>query len=536
MTRSRGSRPGRNSPCPCGSGRKFKHCHGQLNHPLSRPGFQDEMQRALERHEARERLREHQHGRGHPIVSFEFEGRRFIAVKNKLYHGKWTTLFDFLAYYVKNTFGEVWWKAEVSNPSANPHPIQNWAQALNLYQQRLGQVPGKVQSAAMSGATAAYFGLAYNLFLLDHNVEVQQQLVKRLKNPRQFYPAYYETFVAAWFILAGFELNLENENDPTESHCEFTAYAKESGNRYSVEAKSRQSGKTHLDVGTQLAAALKKSAAYTRIVLIDVNVPSEQAETEQQWIEGVSSKITGREAKLTVDGVPAPPAYVIVTNNPSHHDLEGVAFRRGLLAEGFKIPDFGSKPFTSLIAAFKARQKHADVYQLVGAIRDYRIPSTFDGEVPEFAFAEAERRWIIGNNYELPDIEGGVQGKLTDAIVLENEKRVYLVLQTSDNRSITVTDALSDAEIRAYRHHPDTFFGVYRHVSQGIDNPIDLFAWFHENYKDTPRERLLELVNSRADIRELAELPQDELVLKVCEGYCMAMLARTSGWNAGSIR
>jgi preprotein translocase subunit SecA len=21
---------GRNDPCPCGSGRKFKHCHGQL--------------------------------------------------------------------------------------------------------------------------------------------------------------------------------------------------------------------------------------------------------------------------------------------------------------------------------------------------------------------------------------------------------------------------------------------------------------------------------------------------------------------------
>jgi preprotein translocase subunit SecA len=22
--------PGRNDPCPCGSGKKFKHCHGQL--------------------------------------------------------------------------------------------------------------------------------------------------------------------------------------------------------------------------------------------------------------------------------------------------------------------------------------------------------------------------------------------------------------------------------------------------------------------------------------------------------------------------
>jgi len=22
--------PGRNQPCPCGSGKKFKHCHGQF--------------------------------------------------------------------------------------------------------------------------------------------------------------------------------------------------------------------------------------------------------------------------------------------------------------------------------------------------------------------------------------------------------------------------------------------------------------------------------------------------------------------------
>ncbi|MFP4239466.1 MAG: SEC-C metal-binding domain-containing protein, partial [Rhodosalinus sp.] len=22
--------PGRNDPCPCGSGKKFKHCHGKL--------------------------------------------------------------------------------------------------------------------------------------------------------------------------------------------------------------------------------------------------------------------------------------------------------------------------------------------------------------------------------------------------------------------------------------------------------------------------------------------------------------------------
>ncbi|WP_143285575.1 SEC-C metal-binding domain-containing protein, partial [Burkholderia pseudomallei] len=26
-----GPRVGRNDPCPCGSGKKYKHCHGKLN-------------------------------------------------------------------------------------------------------------------------------------------------------------------------------------------------------------------------------------------------------------------------------------------------------------------------------------------------------------------------------------------------------------------------------------------------------------------------------------------------------------------------
>jgi preprotein translocase subunit SecA len=26
-----GAKIGRNDPCPCGSGKKYKHCHGQLS-------------------------------------------------------------------------------------------------------------------------------------------------------------------------------------------------------------------------------------------------------------------------------------------------------------------------------------------------------------------------------------------------------------------------------------------------------------------------------------------------------------------------
>jgi preprotein translocase subunit SecA len=31
VTPAEGPKVGRNDPCPCGSGKKYKHCHGQLN-------------------------------------------------------------------------------------------------------------------------------------------------------------------------------------------------------------------------------------------------------------------------------------------------------------------------------------------------------------------------------------------------------------------------------------------------------------------------------------------------------------------------
>ena len=49
---------------------------------------------------------------------------------------------------------------------------------------------GKVHSAPMTGAVAAYFGLAYNLYLVAHNMKVQEILIKRLKGKGQFYGAY----------------------------------------------------------------------------------------------------------------------------------------------------------------------------------------------------------------------------------------------------------------------------------------------------------------------------------------------------------
>jgi hypothetical protein len=183
-----------------------------------------------------------------------------------------------------------------------------WYDAVCHYQQRTIREPGKVHTAPMTGATAAYFGLAYSLYLLAHNVALQEKLIARLKNPDQFQGAYYETLVAAWFILAGFELRLEDESDSTDSHCEFTARSKTSGKSYSVEAKSRGPNKDHVDVGAQLGNALRKAAAHQRIVMIDVNVPDNPPRTAEAWLSEVMQRLKQREPTLTINGQPAPPA------------------------------------------------------------------------------------------------------------------------------------------------------------------------------------------------------------------------------------
>ena len=62
----------------------------------------------------------------------------------------------------------------------------------------------------MTGAAAAYFTLAYDLYSLAHNVEIQAKLLARLRNCDGFRGARYEAFVAATLIRAGFAIEFEN--------------------------------------------------------------------------------------------------------------------------------------------------------------------------------------------------------------------------------------------------------------------------------------------------------------------------------------
>jgi hypothetical protein len=174
-----GPKIGRNDPCICGSGRKFKHCHGRDEyalHNLSLSALLEkqiiaEGKRQIERGKAREMQRQKQQGLGRGIISVEHRGLRFIAVGGRVLWGKWKSFADFLNDYLKTTMRSEWGNAEIAKPLEERHPLMQWYDKICHLQRAYANEPGKLYSAPVTGAVSAYNRLAYNLYLIAHNVK-----------------------------------------------------------------------------------------------------------------------------------------------------------------------------------------------------------------------------------------------------------------------------------------------------------------------------------------------------------------------------
>src|SRR3569832_142720 len=96
----------RNAPCPCGSRRKYKKCHGNGQPaPAGPKALSPEALAALEVQRRR------QQGEGRPIISAEAFGYRFVAVKGRLHYSKsnnWGSVPGFLSDYLMTAMGKEW--------------------------------------------------------------------------------------------------------------------------------------------------------------------------------------------------------------------------------------------------------------------------------------------------------------------------------------------------------------------------------------------------------------------------------------------
>lgn len=383
----------------------------------------------------------------------------------------------------------------------------------------------------VTGAISAYNRLAYNLYLIAHNgKDIQTRLISRLKNKDNFQGAFFETQVAAWMIQAGFELEFEDEADGSTKHCEFTATYVKTGEKYSVEAKSREveaSSTSRARVGRKFFLALEKKADHKRLVFLNLNKPLHSREAAERAFDRAEHIIRASENRL-IENKPAPEAYVCITNMNDQYVLDTTAITMMISFFGFKIHDFMGDEFPSLREASRARERHWPMFQLFKSMEEHReIPQTFGGELPSEAFSpDSLPRLQIGQFYEVLGPDGTmVNAKLTQAIVADN-KAYCTLYDSSTDKSWIGTFEMSSDELAEYAKYPDTYFGVYYRQSKKVDTAMDLFDFFVDGYRDTPKERLIELLHDYPDQSALISMSHSEVVEILAESYAMPLIAK----------
>ena len=484
---------------------------------------------------AGEDIRVKQQGSGRPIISGNIGEYTVVATGNTLQYSKnWRTFADFLSDYIKMTLGSVWGNAELAKPLSERHPILQWYDAYCRYQATNQKKKGAIFSMPMIGVVYCYLGLAYNLYLMKHNAELQSRLVARLKDMKQFQGAYYELLVANCLIRAGFMLELEDEADKTAKHCEFSARSKTTGTRYWVEAKMRSVpgvlGKTDRDGSTSndptsrlkqhLRAALQKPAPDKRMIFIDLNANA----GELRWLDKTVRRLDDRERDL----VEGQEAYVFVTNMAFHRALDAASPGEGYV-HGLGISDFGKPSKIRLADWYRQKQKHIDASNVVEAFKIYpQIPDTFDGRPASEVFSDVESHRIqIGETYFFEGVgNGGEIGTVTSVLVQEKERQALVAITTKDGKGIILKRNMSDIELEDYKKYGDAYFGGPSNKQGELNDVFDLYEWLVTNYSKTPKERLLELAKDRPDIERLRNLDQFNLVLEICEGWTISVQRR----------
>lgn len=525
---------GRNQICPlCNSGKKFKKCCGG---PLQRKKVNNsksssdkifpELNEILERNNAKELIREQQQGLGKPIITTKFKNQQIIAVGNTIHYSpKWKTFPDFLSDYLKNIMGAEWGNSEIKKSYEDRHPILQWYDKYCKLQQKHSDGSNKIKTLTATGVVFCYLGLAYNLYLLEHNVELQKRYIERLKDINNFQGAYYELIIANCLIRSGFKLELEDEDNTETKHCEFSAVSKKTGKKYWVEAKMRavsgilgkttKNGTSRKDptcmMSKHLHDAFLKPASNERLIFIDVNTSFDNDIVPPDWIERAGEKLDMKEKDLT----PNQAAYIFITNVGFHWDLEGEKRGNAILAHGLGIPDFAKIGNFRLSELYKRKQRHIDAYDIMTAFNDYpNIPQTLDGSLPSESFNNNPQHLKIGEKYFFEDVgENGLIATVTSAMVSEIEKMIYI---GTDNGYI-LKRPISDDELADYKKHPEAFFGIIQSLGKNTNDPYELYEHMVIMHMSFPKNYILRQMEKMYDKEKLLKLSHKDLVLEYCE-------------------
>lgn len=333
---ARGSKKiGRNAPCPCGSGRKFKKCcllkarsskprimaskdgRGWTEAP---PELREKATRIFREKEDIERERIKRFGHVRPQISSVAFGQRIVAVRNRFYRSdKWMFFPDFLRDYVPDVLGIEWFREEAAKPEAERHPIITWRAQASKYANEQPAQPDGSRVIVPSGAFAAFNCFAYDLFTVDNNGGLDEELLHNLKVREHFQGARHELFAEATCYRAGFTVEHENEKDRTMRHTEFTVRHVATGQLLSIEAKSKHRDgvlgrpgvpkeRPDFNLGRLINDAVAKRPSHPLVIFVDTNLPF-------KWAE----RTLGRQGG---DGIAPPLRYLLDRIKKLHHDTD----------------------------------------------------------------------------------------------------------------------------------------------------------------------------------------------------------------------
>ena len=275
-------------------------------------------------------------GKIKPIITAENWGKRLVAVGGVLYSGNWKYFADFLDAFLQARFGGDWTEAQTKLDPIEKHPLTLWRTRALIYAKKALMGAPQDKGVLPNGSMAAYFGFAYDLYVVDHNNNLDDRLLQRLKNREQFQGARHELFAEATCLRAGFTVAHEDATDPSRRHVEFIATDPQSGIRLAVEAKSRHRPGVIAQFGAPEAEdqadfkfsrlvndAIAKQSTLPLAIFVATNLPPRRA--RNFFGEPASKPVATRYLKAIIEGFRKrngghdPYNLLVFTNFPHHY-------------------------------------------------------------------------------------------------------------------------------------------------------------------------------------------------------------------------
>ncbi len=259
-----------------------------------------EIQNRIRQQEKKEKNFIKKYGHVRKIVHCNTEDFKFVAVgKTMLANKQWITFPDFLMDYLKIVLGKEWWESNINSNKIEQHQIIIWHRQMVEFQKKQTKNSEGIYYSKVNGSMQSYILLAYDLYTIARNYELQEIIINRLKNIKGFQGALNELFVASVFIRAGFKINYTDETDRSMKHTEFIAENVSTGQLIAVEAKSRHrsgllgmSGKipknVKLDITKKINEALEKKPNLPFIIFIDLNLPKYKKNQQKNFKQLIS--------------------------------------------------------------------------------------------------------------------------------------------------------------------------------------------------------------------------------------------------------